>query len=72
MSLKLTSHFVPDMINLMTIIGVSLIAGSIIFLTIAVSIDHGLLLTGLGYVFPLFIVGIVIIWLASKLSEVLE
>lgn len=72
MSLKLSSHFVADMINLMTIIGVSLIAGSIIFLVIASSIDHNFLMVNLGYFVPLFVVGLLVIWIAAKVSEVLE
>ena len=72
MSLKLSSSFVANMINLVTIIGVSLIAGSIIFLVVASTIDHNFLMVNLGYFVPLFVVGIVILWIASKLSEILE
>ena len=72
MSLKLSSAFVANMINLITIIGVSLIAGSTIFLVIASSLDHNFLFVNIGYFVPLFMVGIVIIWIASKLSEILE
>ena len=72
MSLKLSSHFVTDMINLMTIIGVSLIAGSIIFLVIASIIDHNFLMVNLGYFVSLFVVGFVVIWIAAKVSEILE
>ena len=72
MSLKLSSHFVADAINIITIIGVSLIAGSIIFLVIASIIDHNFLGPNIAYFIPLFVVGIVVIWIAAKLSEILE
>ena len=72
MSLKLTSHFVANAINLITTIGVSLVAGSTIFLIIASILDHNFLFVNLGYFIPLFIVGFVVIWLAVKLSEILE
>ena len=72
MSLKLSSSFVANMINLITIIGVSLIVGSTIFLVIASSLDHNFLFENLGYFIPLYIVGFVVIWLAVKLSEILE
>ena len=72
MSLKLSSSFVANAINLITIIGVSLIAGSTIFLVIASSLDHNFLFVNIGYFIPLYIVGLVVIWLAVKLSEILE
>lgn len=72
MSLKLSSSFVPSLINLITVIGFILSVGSVSVLAIAYSIDHSVLFIGLNAVFPLVIVGVIIIWIASKLSEVLE
>lgn len=72
MSLKLSSSFVANMINLITIIGVSLIAGSTIFLVIASVLDRNFLGPNIAYFIPLFVVGIVVIWVAAKLSEILE
>jgi len=73
MSLKLVSkNFVANTINLLTIIGVSLLAGSTIFLIITCTINNSFLLPGISYMLPLWILGILIIWIAAKLSEVFE
>jgi len=73
MSLKLVSkNFVANTINLLTIIGVSLLVGNTIFLIVASAINNNFLLPGISYMLPLWILGILIIWIASKLSEIFE
>ena len=72
MSLKLASSFVPSLINLITAIGFILSVGSVSALAIAYSIDHSVLFIGLNTIIPLVVIGFIIIWIASKLSEILE
>lgn len=61
-----------NLLDLMLVIGVSCIAGSILFLVIAAMLNPQNIFTGFSLMFPVFITGIIIIWVASKLSEILE
>ena len=72
MSLKLESSTVKDGLTLMVILGVLMVAGSIVTVAIGSVIDHSWILTGINYVLPVFISGCIIIWVGVKVLEIMK
>ena len=72
MSLKLESDSIKDGLTLVTIIGVLMVVGAIVCAAVGTALDHSWLLTGLSYMLPVFILGIVLIWIGVKVLEVMK
>lgn len=72
MSLKLESNTIKDSLTLITIIGVFLVVGSLSVVAIGTALDHSWLISGLSYILPVLILGIVLIWIGVKVLEVMK
>lgn len=72
MSLKLEANTIKDGLTIITLIGVFMVVGSVLYVGIGTALDHSWVLTGIGYVLPVFILGIVLIWMSVKVLEVMK
>ena len=72
MSLKLESNTIKDGLTLISLIGVFMVVGSVLCVGIGTALNHSWVLTGLSYVLPVFILGIVLIWIGVKVLEVMK
>lgn len=72
MSLKLETNTIKDGLTLISLIGAFMVVGSVLCLIIGTALDHSWILTGISYVLPVFILGIVLIWISVKVLGLMK
>lgn len=63
---------VSQVIDTIFVIGIIMLGGGIAVISIGTAIDHNFFIQQVWNVFPIVVVGILCIWVASKVSEILE
>ena len=63
---------VAQLVDTVFVIGIIMFGGGLAVITIGTAIDHSFFAQQIWTVFPVIVVGLIAIWLASKLSEILE
>ena len=63
---------VAQLVDTIFVIGIIMFGGGLAVITIGTAIDHSFFMQQIWNVFSVCAIGLVCIWIASKLSEILE